>query len=156
MVEEFEIKLATIEDMKDVFDLSNDKLVRANSINTEQIKWENHQIWFKNKTNDENCIFYTLNSLNNGFIGYVRLDKEDRKWVLTIHLLPNYRGKGLGSKILETICTLNSNKCIIALVKENNLASLKSFKKAKFRETDFVFIKNERYHKLEYEYNCNK
>jgi len=155
MVEEFVIKLATLEDMKDVFNLSNDSVVRMNSINPEPIIWENHINWFKNKIKDKNSIFYIINDSLNNFMGYVRLDRED-DWVLTIHLKNEYRGKGLGQRILQKICTLNADKCIIALVKENNLASLNSFKKAEFRETDFVFIRNERYHKLKYECNCNK
>ena len=38
MAEEFSIRLATIDDMKKVFELSNDDVVRANSINKEKIK----------------------------------------------------------------------------------------------------------------------
>ena len=37
MAEEFSIKLATMEDMKDVFELSNDPVVRQNSFNPEKI-----------------------------------------------------------------------------------------------------------------------
>lgn len=155
MVEEFSIRLAKNEDMEDVFNLSNDETVRVNSINPELIIWENHITWFKNKINDKNSIFYIINDPENNFMGYVRLDK-DEDWVLTIHLMSEYRGKGFGKKILKTICTLNNDKCIIALVKENNLPSVKSFEKANFKKYDLISINEERYHKLKYERNCDK
>lgn len=153
MVEEFEIKLATIEDMKDIFDLSNDSVVRANSINPEPIAWESHIKWFNSKIKDKNSKFYVIKVTNN-FIGYSRLDK-DEDWLLTIHLKNEYRSKGFGRKILETICHLNKDKTIIALVKEKNLASLRSFEKANFQKFDLILINNERYHKLKYECDCN-
>ena len=42
MAEKFQLRLANIDDMKNVFDLSNDDLVRQNSIHSEKIEWENH------------------------------------------------------------------------------------------------------------------
>lgn len=155
MLEKFEIKLATIEDMKSVFDLSNDELVRANSFNQEKIIWDDHQKWFEKKINDENSVFYIVNNLNNIFMGYVRLEKEKEDWILTIHLRGEYRGKGLGKEILETICSLNSEKCIIAFVKEKNLPSVNSFEKANFENINLVSINNERYYKLKHERNSN-
>lgn len=156
MVEEFEIKLATIEDIKDVFELSNDELVRANSINPEPIFWENHVNWFNNKIMDKDSVFYIVNNSKNDFMGYVRLDKNESNWVLTIHFKNEYRGKGFGKKTLRTVCNLNKDKYIIALVKEKNLPSLISFEKANFKKVDLIFINDERYHKLKYECNSNK
>lgn len=36
------VRPATIDDMRSVFDLSNDDTVRANSIHSAKIEWENH------------------------------------------------------------------------------------------------------------------
>ena len=47
MHEELTIRLATPDDCKRVFDLSNDPIVRANSIHSETIKWEEHCVWFQ-------------------------------------------------------------------------------------------------------------
>ena len=46
MAEELQIRLANIDDMKNVFDLSNDDTVRKNSINQNKIEWEDHVKWF--------------------------------------------------------------------------------------------------------------
>lgn len=44
------IRLANINDIKDVFMLANDDIVRANSINTSKIKYDEHERWFKDKS----------------------------------------------------------------------------------------------------------
>lgn len=149
MVEEFEIKLATIENMKAIFDLSNDASVRENSFNQEKIEWSEHQIWFKKKLEDKNCIFYVIKNSLNIFVGYVRLDNKNGNWTITIHLTPESRGKGYGSKILKNIVELNQNKKIIACVKEKNVASYKSFLHAGFRDAELVTDEKESFYKLE-------
>ena len=60
MAEEFSIRLATIYDMKKVFELSNDDVVRANSINQEKIKWDDHIEWFKNRIQKKEDPFYIV------------------------------------------------------------------------------------------------
>ena len=40
------VKLTYEKDLKDIFDLSNDILVRQNWINTDPIKWDDHVVWF--------------------------------------------------------------------------------------------------------------
>lgn len=156
MVGKFVIKNAAIEDMKEVFDLSNDELVRQSSFSKEKIEWKNHQIWFKNKLKDTNCIFYIIN-VNKGFLGYVRLDKENNDWIITIHLKSDFRGKGFGTKILKEICNLNKDKKIIAFVKEKNQASYKSFLNVGFKKMQLINKCNESFYKLEKinEYNCD-
>lgn len=153
MVEEFEIKLATIEDMKDVFDLSNDKLVRANSINTEQIKWENHQIWFKNKINNENDFFYLIKDSGNNLISQVRFDRiGPNECDISISIAPQFRGKGYGVKILksvsEKIMSEHKIKKINAYVKNENIASKIIFEKAGY------ILKENDSKKGRYEYNA--
>lgn len=150
MVEEFEIKIATISDMKAVFDLSNDELVRANSFNQEKICWEDHQIWFKSKLDDfKKSIFYVIKSNDENLVGYVRLDNENDNWIITIHLSKMYRGKGFGKKIIEAVCNLNEDKNIIAFVKETNIASYQSFINAGFNTVELVKKENENFYKLE-------
>lgn len=134
MVEEFEIKLATIEDMKDVFDLSNDELVRVNSFNQEKIEWESHQKWFKNKINNENCIFYIVKEKDK-LVAQVRFDKMDiNEYDISISIAPSFRGKGYGSIILksasEKVVIEKNIKKISAYVKNENIASKNIFKKA--------------------------
>ena len=51
------------DDIKDVLNLSNDKLVRCNSINTTPISWEEHVEWF-NKRVVSSLPFYIIRPSN--------------------------------------------------------------------------------------------
>lgn len=44
------IRLANINDIKDVFMLANDDIVRANSINTSKIKYDEHEVGLRIKS----------------------------------------------------------------------------------------------------------
>lgn len=152
MVEKFEVQLATLKDMKAVFDLSNDDLVRLNSFNSEKILWENHKEWFKTKINDENCIFYVIKNINGKLISQVRFDKNDNEATVSISITPEFRGQGYGVKILkcvsEKMVVENKIKKIKADIKIENKASKKIFEKAGY------ILKEKDSDKLRYEYNA--
>lgn len=151
MVEEFEIRLATIEDMKDVFDLSNDNLVRENSFNQEIIEWENHQKWFKNKLEDGKSPFYVIKN-NNDLVAQIRFDRNDDEADISISVAPSFRGKGLGATLLkkasEKVISEMEIKKIIAYVKNDNAASKTIFEKAGY------ILKEKNEDKMRYEYNA--
>lgn len=153
MVEEFIIKFAAIDDMKDVFDLSNDDLVRQNSFNQEKIDWENHQKWFKNKLRDENCIFIIIRDFNNNLISQIRFDKiNDAEGDISISISPDFRGKGYGTKVLkavsEKIISEQKIKKINAYVKNENIASKTIFEKA-----GYILMEKDS-NKVRYEYSA--
>lgn len=152
MVEEFSIGIAIIEDMKDVFNLSNDELVRKNSFNQDKILWKNHQNWFKNKISDSNCIFYVIKDQDNNLISQVRFDKQGDEADISISISPKFRGKGLGSKILkvtsEKVINENSLKKINAYVKIENAVSKIAFEKAGY------ILQEEDAEKVRYELNA--
>lgn len=151
MVEEFEIKLAQIEDMKDIYDLSNDDLVRANSFNQEKIQWEDHQKWFKNKLEDEKSLFYVIRN-DSDLIAQIRFDMNDEDAEISISIAPNFRGKGLGANLLkitsEKVISEKEAKKIIAYVKNDNAASKTIFEKAGY------ILKEKDSGKLRYEYSA--
>lgn len=159
MSEKFTLRKAMIDDMMKVFELSNDTVVRQNSINQEQIELGKHQIWFKKKISDSDCLFYIIEVKPDVFWGYVRLDKDENNWITTIHIKQEYRGKGYGAEVMNRVVDLNRDKHIIALVKEENLSSYYMFKKAGFKKADLVTINNDKLYKLELkkdEYNSIK
>ncbi len=153
---DFEILKATESDIEDVFNLSNDPIVRQNSFNPEQINFENHVKWFKNKIKSGDCYFYIIRNNNNNFIGYVRFDKNTDikdEMIISIHLNQKYRGKGFGSKLIkissEKILKNHSIKKIIAFVKDTNNTSLKSFEKSGYKVISKDNINNNFWYKLE-------
>ena len=134
---EFILRKANKEDMKDVFNLSNEEIVRQNSINKEQIKWENHVKWFNDKLADENHLFFVISNDENDFLGQVRFEIKDDGTIISVSVSEKIRGKGLSSKIVEIACENAFRErrdiCkILAYISPKNLPSIKCFERSAF------------------------
>lgn len=154
----FRIKLAKETDVKDVFNLSNDPLVRANSFNSDIISFDNHVKWFENKIKNSNTAYYIIRSYNNDFMSQVRFDKDNNSndWTIGISIADKYRGKGLASKILKDTVSVfikNNNPInIYAFIKKSNESSVKSFNKAGFIIISEEVINNNDSYKLRFDF----
>jgi len=135
----FLFRPATKDDAKVVYDLSTDALVRQQSFNSNPIAWEEHIVWFENKLSDNQSKFYIVQSQQNDFIGYVRFEKTDQDYVITIHLAELFRGKGLGTSIINQATALflaqHPYATVVAFIKHTNVASIKSFLKAGYQHS---------------------
>jgi len=134
-----QLRPATINDLMDLFHLSNERAVRENSLTPEEIMLSNHEEWFQKKLNDEQCVFYIVKDANNQFLGQVRFDRNKNKdYTISIGLGKQLRGSGLGSAIIakatEQLCCDRQVNKIIAIVKPSNIASIKSFEKAQYQQ----------------------
>ena len=120
------------EDMKRVFDWSNDELVRQNSYNSEPIKLEEHEKWFYSKIKIKNNLF--LIALYDGIeAGIVRYEIKEGFTVVGISILKDFREKKLAASFLE-MSAKEYFKIhefpVLAYIKEENIASVKSFENA--------------------------
>lgn len=137
MNNQIEITRATIDDMFDLFELANDPEVRKNSFNQEKIDLETHKKWFNNRVdNDDFLLLVARNGVN--FIGSIRFEKDiDNKFIISIQIHKNFRGKGLGKKLLQNaikkLFNQKENPIIIAKIKSNNLSSIKIFSDSNFK-----------------------
>lgn len=155
MISDFKISLAQKEDMMDIFSLANDPVVRLNAFKQETIVLEDHIGWFNNKINSENCVYYIIRDLEDKLVAEVRFDKDLEKvdeYTITIHLTKEFRGKGYGSKLIDTtVGNLFKDyeaKIVYAYVKTTNQASLKCFLKAEFNIITEEIINNSNSYKL--------
>lgn len=130
---------ATIDDAKLLYEWVNQKEVRQNSLSTSLIAWENHLKWFKNKLKDEYSHIFIF-FWEKKPIGQVRLDLEKDSWAINYSVDKEYRGKGLGTKILQEILNFENFENFAALVKKDNIGSRKVFEKLNFEQ---VLIENE-------------
>jgi pseudaminic acid synthase len=145
MVNMYNIRVATLDDMKNIFELSNEESVRSNSINSNTISWDNHIVWFKQRIQSPESVFYVVESHENQFIGQVRFDNKGEGWVVSISIMPTFRGMGITASILRKACDMANVDPLIAYIKESNVASLKIFEKAGFRFEDCVSFGNGSY-----------
>lgn len=151
--EGFYLRRATLYDSKIVFDLSNDPIVRSQSINKNQIPWDEHLKWFENKINDKNYFFLLSFDKSDNFIGQIRFQIEDNSATVSISITEKFRGKGLSKKIIIEGCEkvfneFNNIKKIFAYILPENTASINGFKSAGFKFVKEEIINNEKYLKF--------
>jgi ribosomal protein S18 acetylase RimI-like enzyme len=129
-----EIRSIDEKDIKRVWEIRNDLSARENSNNSEEIPLDKHIEWIKNKyfANDNNLCFVL--DYNDNVVGYCRFDFEDDKYRTSIAIDHNFKGKGLGYKLLKTsIEKIGPGKEILAEIQLNNESSLKIFQKNNFK-----------------------
>jgi RimJ/RimL family protein N-acetyltransferase len=122
------------EDIDLLFKWANDKTVRQNALNTGEIFWEDHEKWFKSKIKNKDCRIFILEKSNIP-IAQIRFDLRNDTWEIDYSVDSQFRGLGLGKKIVE-LATREFPKGTIlkGLVKINNIASCKVFETTGFNK----------------------
>tara|TARA_B110000240_G_scaffold119248_1_gene133481 strand:- start:1968 stop:2996 length:1029 start_codon:yes stop_codon:yes gene_type:complete len=139
-MQSLKVRKCVNKDIKLLYNWSNDKLVRSQSFNSNKITIKEHEKWFAEKVENEKSLIL-INEFENKPVGVVRFELETFNSLIGILIDKNCRGKGLSSymliksseKYFETF-----SKPILAYIKESNIASLKTFKKA-----GFIFLKKD-------------
>ena len=131
---ELKIRKAKFDDCDRIFELSNDPIVRENSLNQYEIKYENHVTWFSNILNSKDFEVFIVENLEDEFVGQVRFEKKDSGCYIGLSICKEFRGKHLGFKVIELGTQKTSFSTIFAIIKRNNIPSLKSFMKAGYKE----------------------
>jgi len=140
---EITYRKATAEDVILVFNWANDPLSRANSYFSEPIALETHKAWFEKKLLDRHALIY-IAEIDNRPAGMVRYDVSDNDATVGILVAEDFRGKGLAADLLTGTAQLYFKehiKPVLAYIKEENTASIRSFEKAKYKK-----LKNELVH----------
>ncbi len=140
------LRKAKIDDLMNIYLLSNDEEVRKYSFNDRKIDLEEHKNWFKMFFDKKNNLFLILENCSD-FMGQVRFKIEDKEAILSISLVKKYRGLGFGKialnnslKILED--EYPSIELVKAEIKENNRSSIKLFEKSNFTFLKKTIINN--------------
>ena len=131
----FKLRIAAESDVKSLFELSNEENVRENSINSEQIQWDNHVKWFNEKITDDNYLILIAEDENNQFLGQVRYELKNNQATISISIAPDFRGLDLAAPIISDSAKFLFEKnekidFILAYIKEINIPSIKAFEQA--------------------------
>lgn len=145
MMTNVDIKLRTIEthDINKLFEWRNNPDIRSKSFNTAPILWAEHEKWFKAKINDPYTAIYMAYCGQND-IGSIRFENKGDAVKISVMLNPSFIGKGFGAEIIRSavekyVSERKVNKAIIAEIKKDNIASVKAFQKAGFKENYLTF-----------------
>jgi RimJ/RimL family protein N-acetyltransferase len=129
------LRLAQATDRQRVWWWRNDPETRRASFDSAEISWDSHRRWFDDslKRDDRKIYIVVVHGLPEGV---ARLDIVGSEATVSIHLAPEWRGKGIGAIALQKLAALRELKLhkLVAAVKEDNVASLFAFKKARFTE----------------------
>jgi spore coat polysaccharide biosynthesis predicted glycosyltransferase SpsG/RimJ/RimL family protein N-acetyltransferase len=137
MKEGFYLRKAMPSDMKKVYTLSNERLVRTNSVNQNLISWREHVSWYDKKIHQKNYDFFVAYDCSN-FVGQVRFEIEGYKAIISVSLAKDFRGKGLSYRIISEgsrLIFLNRKNVrkIFAYIRAENNSSIEAFTKSGYR-----------------------
>lgn len=145
-----EIKIRDIDesDAEDLFEWRNHPEARKNSFNTAPLIFKEHEKWFKRKIKNPDTTIY-MACCGNDKIGSIRFEDNGEVKKVSVTLNPKFAGKGLGSKIIRVgtgkfISEKKPGKPVVAEIKRDNMASIKAFEKAGFKESFITFIFDEK------------
>jgi RimJ/RimL family protein N-acetyltransferase len=150
--EKLHFRMAKPNDADFYFIWANDPLVRAQSYNQSQIKYEDHVKWFNAKLNSGTCFFYLFLSKDEKPMGQVRIDASGKETVIGVSVDADFRGKGLAQSMLEAasedFLEKHPDSTIVAYIKHGNHASYNSFLKAGYGNEETVMEQGVPSHKL--------
>ena len=138
------LRRATINDIKITYAWFCDPKVRSFSLSTKEVSFKQHTLWFKNTIKNPNVEYYIYEH-EKKTIGSIRFDNLASKSAKINYLIDSsHWSKGFGTLILKKGIDLVkidhpylNSTC--GLVLENNIASIKIFKKLNFKQ---ISIKN--------------
>ena len=118
-----------------IYEISNDPTVRKFSFSQKPISKEEHIYWFQ-KVDKR---FFFVAEVNNKVVGQIRFTKKkDNLYEVSISIHSEWRGKGIGKKLLikslKEFFKEIGNAEVIARVKENNIVSRYLFEKSGFEK----------------------
>ncbi|GEO04643.1 hypothetical protein AAE02nite_23070 [Adhaeribacter aerolatus] len=142
ILDSLQLRIAETNDMQQLFRWANDPTVRQHSFNPAPIPLEIHERWFNGKLNSPDCLLL-IALVDEVPAGMIRFDIKASEATISYLLDKNFRGKGLGSWLLTAggvkLQALRPEiRYIIGHVQVSNLASVVSFRKAGFTETETI------------------
>tara|TARA_A100001015_G_scaffold133674_1_gene148327 strand:- start:2406 stop:3956 length:1551 start_codon:yes stop_codon:yes gene_type:complete len=131
-------RIANKDDAYILYNMVNEKKVRSNSINSDMIDLTDHLNWFNLTLESTESIIYIYEAENTP-IGQIRFDKKENGTYIDYSLDVIARGRGLATDILRKGIEIYNNvkpEEIIAIVKKENIPSLKAFQKLGFIQSN--------------------
>lgn len=150
-----QLRIANINDCDRIFEWRNDPDSRKNSLNVEELVYEDHCVWFSNATAEIDRIFYIgeLGGRPFGLVSYQILENQDvrngtarREIMVSVNLDPAARGKRMACPLLVKADRMVTSYClsengqqfaassrIVAIIRKTNIASLRTFASAGYQ-----------------------
>jgi len=131
------IRKATVADEAMLLEWANDPATRVNAFSGLQITSQAHRQWFLDRLeNITGCRFYVVETDEGKALGQVRFELSGAFWVVDYSLSPDFRGLGLGRRLLEVallqLWSEEADAVVFGEVKTGNFPSRKVFESLGF------------------------
>jgi UDP-2,4-diacetamido-2,4,6-trideoxy-beta-L-altropyranose hydrolase len=122
-----------------LWEWANDPQVRAASFSSADIPWASHVAWFAEKLQQDQCHIFIAEDEKGTPIGQIRFDgRADGDCEIDVSIAKAWRGRGFAASLIRQAVplVLNAGHCarLHALVKRENVASVKAFEIAGFQQ----------------------
>lgn len=138
-----QVQLRAVEDRdcELLWEWANDAAVRASAFSGKPISWDAHTTWFRRKQADAACVMYLVLDADGCPVGQVRFDlKSEDCAEVDVSITRASRRRGCGTAALRLACRRLGKELpirrVVAIVKSENTASLRAFKRAGFVQTE--------------------
>ena len=143
-----QLRKINFKDKDILFRWANLKSVRKNSLNKKKINYEDHLRWINKYLKSSSKNIAKLICIQKEPIGLIRIDKKNKDLLISYLIKPKFRKKGYASKAIRLfIKSLKNKRKIVAIVKNENKASIKIFNNLSFK----LKLKTAKCHKFIYE-----
>jgi LmbE family N-acetylglucosaminyl deacetylase/RimJ/RimL family protein N-acetyltransferase len=132
------LRLARAEDMAQIFQWRNNHFFLMRSTTQTTVTWEEHQSWFTRALNNPDQVIFIVVQGEEP-IGQVRFDRRDEMAVISVYLVEERTGKGLGIEAIRrgtqaAFKEWNISK-VVACVRQDNLHATRAFAKSGYTES---------------------
>ena len=136
-----QVRTASASDEGLLLELANDPVTRQNSFNTNRITLSDHSAWLRSRLGATQwCRIYVVATASGLNVGQVRFERVKNSWEIGFSLSPLFRGRGMGSALLDAAINNFSRHVpgatLVGLVKRENIVSRKVFERLGFIATD--------------------
>ena len=139
------MRKANESDIADIYKYLHRDFIKKYSEVGEKAEWQNHRRWYKFLINSSNYLLYIIEDENGRFLGQLKFELEGETSIISIYLLKEIRGKGLGRSIIEMGLEELQHESdevdvVLAYILEENEVSVNLFKSCNFeyeREEDY-------------------
>lgn len=126
----FGLRRATSGDARFVWEVNNEPSVRARSVDTADIPWESHAVWYERKLVDPRAVLF-VGTVGGTPAGICRFDVIEREAVVGVALGSAFRGRGLGQWLIASataeLFRLQPVERVRAAIRPDNVGSLRAF-----------------------------
>ena len=130
------LQAATEQDSHFIWRVNNAPLTRAQSINSEPIPRDSHEVWFASKLNDPSCRMWVALT-HHERVGVIRFQISEHEALVSVALDEAQQGRGLGRRLIAeaTALVFAETSIAVAMIRPDNVGSIKAFEAAGYTLT---------------------